>query len=97
MSGTNGRSDLLDKAEAQIKAGHSLSNKELEKIYRDLSTHEVQDKLDRFKKVVADGLVQRTERVDPHAKIAELEQELKRRTEITSKSWLAQVCSPSCH
>ncbi len=97
MSGTDGRNDLLEKVEAQIKAGHDLSNEELQTTYRDLSTDEVQDKLVRFKKLVADGQVQRTERVDPHAKIAELEQELKRRAKETSKSWLAQVSSPSCH
>ena len=89
-SGNDSKSNLLEELEAKMKAGHSLSTEELEKNFEPYSIPKLEDKLNLLKKVIADGQVLRTGKVDLHVSVAEIEEELERRK--TSKKWLAQVC-----
>ena len=90
----DGRVGILAKLEAEVEAGHSLSDEQLAERYGKYSPEKLQEKLDRAKKLVADGQVQRTGNVDLPEMVAELEHELKRRERETSKTWLAKVRSP---
>ncbi len=86
---------LLDEVEAKVVAGHSLSADGLEAKHKRTTTPDVERQLGSVRKLIADGMVQQTGKVNLHEKAAELQEVLKRRR--TSKNWLAQVRSSSCH
>ena len=92
MTGTDAGHPLLEKIEAKLRAGHSLSEELLAIKFQARTTASLEEDLARIKRLVADGQVQKTEPVDLVARKAELEQELERRRKC-SKKWLAQVWS----